>query len=72
MTRLYRVAEDVSRGLMLLADELREAGLVEQAGRCDAMALTLDRARHDSMADTQPIEVARIKLHQGPSDPGDT
>lgn len=70
MVKLYRVAEDVARGLMLMADELREAGLVEQAGRCDAMAQSLDKARHDSLADTQPIEVARIKLHKGPVEEG--
>ncbi len=58
---LYDAAGEVSRGLMQLADELRELGLVEQSGRCDAMSQRLSRALHEALGETQPITPPRRK-----------
>lgn len=59
--RLYDEVGDVVRALGQLADELRELGLVEPAFRCDTLSRRLSKAMHDSMADTQPLDVRALR-----------
>jgi len=57
MATLTTVAGRVSRALIVLADELREAGLTEQAVRCDTMSRELSAAVLNTMSETQKIDV---------------
>jgi hypothetical protein len=56
---LDEAAAHVHKGLMMLADELREVGLPEHAHRCDTMAQMLSRAIYDQLTKTQPIDVPK-------------
>jgi len=60
MQRFYEAVGEVARGLMGLADDLREAGLPEEAHRCDTMSQHLSRAIHDALATTQPMDPQAI------------
>ena len=58
MQGFYEAVGEVARGLMVLADDLRQVGLAEPAHRCDTMSRHLSRAIHDALATTQPIDAA--------------
>jgi len=60
MQQFYEAVGEVARGLMALADDLREAGLPEPAHRCDTMSQHLSRAIHDALATTQPMDPQAI------------
>lgn len=66
MQQFYEAVGEVARGLMGLADDLREAGLPEPAHRCDTMSQHLSRAIHDALATTQPMDPP-----PRPTDPSD-